>query len=58
MKNIDKMSERELRNSVKRLRAALVAIQANSAPKAISLSPRNRIRAFYKISSQALAEEE
>ena len=58
MKDVAKMSERELRGSVKRLRAALVAIQANSAPKAISLSLVNRIKAFYEISSQALAEEE
>ncbi len=57
MKNINKMSDRELRGSVKRLRAALVAIQANSAPQTIR-NPRHRIRAFYKISSQALAEEE
>lgn len=58
MKNVDKMSQRELRGSVTRLREALIAIQANSAPTAISLSPRNRIQAFYAISSQALAEEE
>lgn len=58
MKSPAKMSNRELRESVIRLRAALVAIQANSAPKAISLSPRNRINAFYKIASDALAAEE
>ena len=40
-----------------RYRDALEAIKANSAPKAISLSPKNRIRAFYEIACRALAED-
>lgn len=38
------------------LLAALSAVRANSAPNAISLSPRNRIRAFFQILEQALAD--
>jgi LmbE family N-acetylglucosaminyl deacetylase len=36
------------------MRDALVAIRANTAPNAVSLSPRNRIRAIYEIACQAL----
>lgn len=38
--------------------AALEAIKANSAPEAVSLSTKNRIRAFYAIACQALAGPE
>lgn len=38
------------------MRDALIAIKANTAPKAISLSPKNRIRAIYEICCQALPE--
>jgi hypothetical protein len=36
------------------MRDALISIKANTAPNAISLSPRNRIRAIYEICCQAL----
>jgi len=36
------------------MRDALISIRANTAPDAISLSPRNRIRAIYAICCQAL----
>jgi hypothetical protein len=36
------------------MRDALIAIQANTKPTAISLSPRNRIRAIYEICCRAL----
>lgn len=55
-KNPDKMSERELRLEVKQTRPALIAIRANTAPDAISLSPRNRIRAIYHITVEAIGE--
>ena len=38
------------------MRDALIAIRANTAPKAISLSPKGRIRAIYQICQQALPE--
>lgn len=57
MKLVEKMSEREMREEITRLRGALSAIKANSAPKAVSLRPRNRINAFYAICCKALEEE-
>jgi len=41
---------------LKRLEAALISINANSAPDAISLTPKLRIEAFYEISEKALNE--
>lgn len=38
------------------MRDALIAIKANTAPDAISLSLRLRIRALHKIACQALPE--
>lgn len=42
---------------VEDMRAALISIKANTAPNAISLSPRNRIRAIYEICCQATPDE-
>lgn len=38
------------------MRAALIAIHANTAPKAISLSPKNRIRAIFEICDRVVPE--
>lgn len=38
------------------MRDALIAIRANTAPTAVSLLPRNRIKAIYEICKQALPE--
>ena len=41
---------------VEALRDAVIAIHANTAPKAISLSPRLRIRAIHEICKQAMPD--
>lgn len=41
---------------IEEMRAALIAIHANTAPKAISLSPRLRITAIHKICKQAMPD--
>ena len=40
------------------MRDALVAIRANTKPTAVSLSPKNRIRAIYAICCQAIGEDD
>ena len=50
----NRLKEVTLKQQVKCYEDALVSIQANSAPNAISLSPRNRINAFHKITTDAL----
>jgi hypothetical protein len=39
------------------MRDALIAIRANTKPTAVSLSPKNRIRAIYEICCRALPDE-
>jgi len=44
-------------DKLKRYQEALVAIRANTAPKAVSLSPKNRIRAIYRIADDVLKND-
>jgi hypothetical protein len=39
---------------VEKMRDALISIRANTAPLAISLTPKTRIKAIYEICCQAL----